>query len=91
MGAGTSTHLLMQSPLSTAEIAACAAELGWKAHPASTGLFEFTKIWVENVFLLELMTTQQAEDYLENFGAFGIATLDGKLRGLERTLQKKLA
>lgn len=91
MGAGTSTHLFMQSPLSTVEIAECAAELGWSAHPVSTGLFEFTKIWVENQFLLELMTLEQAEEYMSHFGAFGIATLDGKLRGLERTLQKKLA
>lgn len=91
MGAGTSTHLLMQSPLSATEISECAAELGWSAQPASTGFFEFTKIWVENTFLLELMTLEQAEDYMAHFGAFGLATLDNKLRGVERALQKKLA
>ncbi len=91
MGAGTSTHLLMQTPLSATQIAECATELGWQAYPASTGLFEFTKIWIENTFLLELMTLEQAEEYQAHFGAFGLATLDNKLRGLERTLQKKLA
>jgi hypothetical protein len=91
MGAGTSSHLLIQSPLSASEIAACASELGWSAHAASTGLFEFTKIWVENTFLIELMTAEQAEDYIANFGAFGIRTLDDTLRAVERAMQKKLA
>lgn len=91
MGAGTSTHLLMQSPLSASEIAACASDLGWSAHPVSTGMFEFTKIWIENTFLLELMTAEQAEDYIAHFGTFGIVTLDNKLRALERAMQRKLA
>lgn len=86
----SSTHLLMQTPLSTTRIEAIAKEQGWECQSASAGFFDFTKVWVEGVFLIELMTPEQALGYVANFGTRGIAGLDGKLRGLEAVMQKKL-
>lgn len=85
----SSTHVLMQTPRSTAGIEAIAQEEGWDCVPASAGFFKFTKVWVEGTFLIELMTPEQATSYTATFGASGITTLDGKLRELELALLKK--
>lgn len=85
----SSTHILLQTPLSTSQIEAIANEEGWDCVPASAGFFNFTKVWVEGTFLVELMTLEQATSYTANFGTEGMPELDGKLRELERAMQKK--
>jgi hypothetical protein len=85
----SSTHILLQTPRSTSQIEAIANEERWDCLPASAGFFNFTKVWVEGTFLVELMTLEQAMFYTANFGTEGMLELDGKLRELERAMQKK--
>lgn len=89
MSERTSTHFLMSTPRSTADIEQIAGEEGWEHAHANAGFFRFTKVWVENRFLVELMTADQARGYRESFGAAGIDALDGKLRELERVLRAR--
>ena len=86
----TSTHFLVQTPLSTSRIEEIAAEEGWDCFPGNAGFFQFTKVWVEGSFLIELMTPEQAESYAAHFGREGINMLDGKLRELESALAAKM-
>ncbi|RBP47794.1 hypothetical protein DES53_101594 [Roseimicrobium gellanilyticum] len=86
----SSTHFLIQTPLSTSRIEEIAKEEGWDCFPGNAGFFQFTKVWVEGTFLIELMTPVQAESYAAHFGQMGIATLDGKMRNLERAMQATL-
>jgi hypothetical protein len=86
----TSTHFLIQTPLSASRIQQIAAEEGWDCFPGNAGFFQFTKVWVEGTFLVELMTPEQAESYAAHFGQAGVATLDGKLRSLEKAMQATL-
>jgi hypothetical protein len=51
-------------------------------------LFQFTKVWVENIFLLEIMTPEQALAYIATFNAEGLRTLDHKLRQIENGLRR---
>lgn len=85
----SSTHVLLQTPCSTSRIETIATEEGWDWAHASAGFFQFTKVWVEGQFLIELMTPEQATSYTTTFGAQGFPALDGKLRELERALLKK--
>jgi hypothetical protein len=87
----SSTHILIQTPLSTSRIKTIANEEGWDCLPASAGFFDFTKVWVEGNFLIELMTPEQSRSYIANFGAAGMQDLDGKLRALEHAMQRKLS
>jgi hypothetical protein len=80
------THLLAATPRSVQDILAIGAHAGWRAEPGSAGLFQFTKVWIENAFLIELMTPEQASAYAATFNACGLATLDHKLRKIERAL-----
>ena len=52
-----------------------------------TGLFRFTKVWVEPSLLLELLSPDQAPAYVACFGAEGAPHLDARLRDLERALR----
>lgn len=85
----SSTHILLQTPRSTSQIETIANEERWDCVPASAGFFNFTKVWVEGRFLVELMPLEQATSYTANFGTEGMLELDGKLRELERAMQKK--
>jgi hypothetical protein len=85
----SSTHVLIQTPRSTSQIETIANEEGWDCLPASAGFFDFTKVWVEGTFLIELMTPEQAMSYTANFGIGGMPELDDKLRELEHAMQKK--
>lgn len=85
----SSTHILLQTSCSTSQIETIANKEGWDCVPASAGFFSFTKVWVEDTFLVELMTPEQATSYTANFGTEGMLELDGKLRELELAMQKK--
>ena len=84
----SSTHILLQTPRSTSQIETIANEEGWDCVPASASFFNFTKVWVEGTFLVELMTPEQATSYTANFGTEGMLELDGKLWKLELAMQK---
>jgi hypothetical protein len=83
MRSRSGSHLLTRTTRSAADVLTIARAHDWRASPASAGLFDFTKVWVENTFLIEIMTTDQARDYVRAFGSPGIATLDARLRALE--------
>jgi len=57
---------------------------------ADAGLFPFTKVWIGGRFLVELMSPEQAVAYTAAFGRKGIATLDGRLRDVERASVKSI-
>ena len=62
----------------------CLAEReDWRVENADAGLFEFIKVWVENSFLVELMTPEMTRAYVVVFGAEGAGEIDAKLRALE--------
>lgn len=84
----TSTHILLQTPRSVDQIETIASEEGWHCTRASAGFFELTKVWVEDRFLVELMTAEQARSYTAIFGTEGLPTLDGKLRDLESSMRR---
>ena len=71
-------------------VLAIAEREGLCASPTDAGLFQFTKVWVEDALLVELLTPQQIPGYLGAFGAGGVATLDARFRELERTVERKL-
>ncbi len=87
----TGTHLMLGTPLDHAAVATVAAREGWAAGPASAGLFRFTRAWVENALLLELVTADERRDYVAAFGRAGRATLDGTLRRIEAGLRAEVA
>jgi hypothetical protein len=82
----TGTHLLLQTSLSTEAVQGIARLHGWRTLPASAGFFSFTKVWIEGTFLVEIMTAEQAKEYVATFSRSGIGALDGKLRWIESAL-----
>lgn len=74
-------HLLLETPLNDAEIVRTAAEEGLPAWKAAHGFFSVWEVWLDDCFLLELMTPEMAARYralatLENARALA------RMRGL---------
>ena len=60
------THAAIASPLSEEEIYAMAARQGWLAKYCKRGgIFGVIECWVENAFLLEVMTPQMQREYTD--------------------------
>jgi hypothetical protein len=76
------SHFLIGTPLSQQSIDEIASRLKWRHGQVSAGLFEFTKVWVENHFLVGLMTPAQAEVYRRRFGLAERSRLEQRLREL---------
>jgi hypothetical protein len=71
-------HVAMGTPLSIEEIFRIAAREGWMAQRSDRGgLFEVIELWVENRFLLELLTEPEQRRYVASLTA---ANLEGLLR-----------
>lgn len=79
-------HVLMSTELSEERIFALGEREGWRVETADAGLFKFVKVWVENAFLIELMTPEMTRGYVAAFGAAGIDAVDAKLRALEAAI-----
>jgi hypothetical protein len=77
------SHMLLQTPLSKRQIEQAALDSGWEYAHADAGLYKSTKVWVEGMFLVEVMTRSQAEEYQSIFGIEGADTLEAKLNALE--------
>jgi hypothetical protein len=86
-----SAHVLVGSHLSAEAIQAVAAREGWRAQEVETGLFKIVKLWVEDVILVEFLAQGDAGRYVDTFGAAGMASLDDKLRALEKELSVVLS
>jgi hypothetical protein len=87
----TGNHVLLRTHRTIEAIVSIAAIHGWRATLTDAGFFKFIKVWVEDTFLVEMMTPEQATEYIATFGSEGLATLDGKLRELEAALAVRLA
>ena len=61
------SHLALGVAVSSDEIFAIAAREGWLAQSSDRGgLFSVIELWVENKFLLELLTPQEQKRYADN-------------------------
>jgi hypothetical protein len=69
-------HVAIGTPLSKEEIFQIAAREGWMAQRSDRGgLFEVIELWVENRFLLELLTEPEQRRYVANLTAASLETL----------------
>ncbi|HEV8593329.1 MAG TPA: hypothetical protein VGQ55_14595 [Pyrinomonadaceae bacterium] len=61
------THLNINTHLSIDEIKAIANREGWRTLVCNRGegLFQLVEVWVENSFMLEVMTPEQTARYIE--------------------------
>lgn len=58
-------HFAIATPLSEAEVLALAKREGWRARVCDRGgCFHVIEFWVENAFLLEVLTKQMQAEYL---------------------------
>ena len=61
------THLNISTELSIDEVKAIAKREGWRTLVCNRGegLFQLVEVWIENRFMLEVMTPDQTERYVE--------------------------
>lgn len=61
------THLNISTQLSEAEVKAIAKREGWRVLTCNRdrGLFQLIEIWIEDRFMLEVMTPEQTARYVE--------------------------
>jgi hypothetical protein len=85
------THVLLGTSRSVDDVLAMAKVYGWRASLANAGLFSFVKVWVDDTFLVEVLTPLQAGDYVAAFNRTGLMTLDQKLRHLEASIAAGMA
>jgi len=61
----SATHVAIATPLPEAEVFALAAENGWQAkYRKRGGAFGVIEFWVENRFMVEVLTAQMQAEYL---------------------------
>lgn len=63
----TATHLNINTPLSAEEVKAIAKRMGWRVLTCNRagGLFQLLEVWAENRLMIEVMTPEMTERYLE--------------------------
>jgi hypothetical protein len=63
------THLNINTPLSEADVKAIGEREGWRVLTANrgAGLFQLIELWVEDRFMIEVMTPEQTARYVEVF------------------------
>lgn len=83
-------HVLMSTPHRADHVFTLAEHEDWRVENADAALFKFIKVWVENTFLVELMTPEMTRAYVGAFGAAGAGEINGKLRALERAIAEKV-
>lgn len=71
------THLNLNTPLSEREVKAIAAREGWRVLTANRGggLFQLIELWIEDRFMLEVMTPEQTARYVEIFSPESLKAL----------------
>ncbi|MBO3461805.1 hypothetical protein G7B40_014280 [Aetokthonos hydrillicola Thurmond2011] len=60
----TPVHAAISVDLSIEEIQRIGAREGWRVFPCKRGPFEVVEFWIENRLMLELLTPQMSEQYL---------------------------
>jgi len=78
------THLNINTKLGIDEIKAIANREGWRTLVANrgAGLFQLVEVWIENRFMLEVMTPEQTERYIEITSPEFIANAFAQLEGV---------
>lgn len=71
------THLNINTPLSEREVKAIGEREGWRVLTANRGegLFQLIELWIEDRFMLEVMTPEQTARYVEMFSPASLAAL----------------
>lgn len=61
------THLNINTPLNEAQVKEIANREGWRVLTCNRGegLFQLIEVWIENRFMLEVMTPEQTARYVE--------------------------
>jgi hypothetical protein len=77
------SHVLLATPHSEQRIRALAEGQGWLVQLVDARLFKVLKVWIDNATLVEFLTPEMRQAYVETFGRQGMASLNGKLRALE--------
>ncbi|HET9929570.1 MAG TPA: hypothetical protein VFQ35_02735 [Polyangiaceae bacterium] len=61
---GYESHVAIAVPLEAREVVELARSVGWRVGVFSRGgMFEVVEVWVENVYLVELLDPRQMADY----------------------------
>jgi hypothetical protein len=61
-------HLAIATPLSRGEVEAIAGREGWSAkYRKRGGMFGVLEVWLENAFMLEVLTPSMQTEYLQSF------------------------
>jgi len=58
-------HAALSLPISREQIEAVGEQEGWLVRLCDRGPFELIELWIENSFLLELLTKEMADTYLD--------------------------
>ncbi|WDE98516.1 hypothetical protein PQO03_11755 [Lentisphaera profundi] len=61
----TAVHAAISCDLSTQEILSIAKEQNWHAAEFRRGSFRVVEFWIDNHFMLELLTPEMAQEYLQ--------------------------
>ena len=71
------THLNISTNLSEAEVKQIANREGWRVLTCNRGggMFQLIELWVENRFMIEVMTPEQTARYVEIFSPESMAAL----------------
>jgi len=76
----TATHLNINTHLSEREVKAIGEREGWRVLTCNRGegLFQLIELWIEDRFMLEVMTPEQTARYVEIFSPESIAALQAQ-------------
>lgn len=71
------THLNINTPLSEREVKEIGRREGWRVLTANRGegLFQLIELWLEDRFMVEVMTPEQTARYVEMFSPASLAAL----------------
>jgi hypothetical protein len=76
----TAFHAAISVPVSQAEIEAIAQREGWRVLACDRdGLFDLVEFWVENRFMLELLSPVMAEGYLQAMSPANLERIQAQL------------
>lgn len=77
----TATHLNINTPLNEQRVKEIANREGWRVLTCNRGegLFQLIEVWIENRFMLEVMTPEQTARYIEVTSPEFIAQMFGEM------------
>lgn len=73
----TGVHAAISVPVSVEKIEQIGAREGWRVLPCSRGAFNVVEFWIENRVMLELLTPEMVDKYLD---AVNLEKLDRTVR-----------